>query len=182
MTLPQTWLRQALGAAGVSLLAPLALIGAMVALAAGGGFSGLTDLGQLVSGPGVPDSGTSLGSQASIADTDIVGADTTVELASSDAEVDGVAVAGPAGAGAVSSPDGTFEREARPPSGDTSPPGGGSPALGGTEPVPAPPPPASAAPVQQLGDTARGINSELPAPIQPVTQEVIDLLLPPPQR
>jgi hypothetical protein len=54
MSLARDWTRQLYGAWGAALLAPVTMIAALAVLALGGGFGGLSALGQLLSGPGVP--------------------------------------------------------------------------------------------------------------------------------
>jgi hypothetical protein len=54
MTLARVWTRQLYRAWGVALLGPVTMIAALAVLALGGGFGGLSALGQLVSGPAVP--------------------------------------------------------------------------------------------------------------------------------
>src|SRR5437763_14177066 len=54
MSLARTWTRSLLGASSVALLAPGALLAALVVLAAGGGLGGLRSFEQVFSGPAVP--------------------------------------------------------------------------------------------------------------------------------
>jgi hypothetical protein len=54
MSLARDWTRQLYGAWGAALLAPVTMIAALAVLAFGGGFGGLSALGQLFTGPGVP--------------------------------------------------------------------------------------------------------------------------------
>ena len=51
MTLARVWTRQLLGASGIALAVPLALVGSLAALALAGGFGGIGAFGQVFSGP-----------------------------------------------------------------------------------------------------------------------------------
>lgn len=177
MTFAQTWLRQSLGAAGVSLLVPLAILGAAGVLAAGGGLGGLSDLGQIASGPTLPGNELTEGGPA-IADADIVGADL------------GAPAGTPAGGGTAGAP-GPFSGSPGGTSSLPSPlldvpstPGGGENVNGGPVTGPGQPPAAPApaiGPVQEPLGPTRQVPTVVPEPIQPVTQNLIDLLLGQPQ-
>src|SRR5438067_1746432 len=54
MSLAQAWGRKLLGASGVALVVPAAIVGAVAALVLAGGFGRLGTLGQAFSGPSIP--------------------------------------------------------------------------------------------------------------------------------
>jgi hypothetical protein len=180
VTLAQTWLRQAFGAAGASLLVPLAALAAAGVLAAGSGLGGLSELGQIGSGPELPGAQVSADSSA-IAEADIVGADLTAG----------------SGAGAGTGPgftgsDGALGTAPGEPGLVPSPlldvpsaPGGGGTVPGGPVTQPGQPqsnPAPATGPGQAPPETVREIQTLGPEPIQSVTQELIDLLVGPPPR
>jgi hypothetical protein len=180
--LAQSWLRQAFGAAGASLLAPLAILLAAGALASGGGLGGLSELGQIASGPTLP--GGELAAEGpAIVDADIVGAnlDGTGSLGGAGTPSGGTTIGAPdvsAGAPGGSAPLPSPLLNVPP-----SPVGGG----GGVNPGPLVEPVAPSAPVPgggpagELVETTRGLPMVVPESIRPVTEDVINLLLGPPQ-
>jgi len=176
MTFAQTWLRQALGAAGASLLAPLAILLAAGILAAGGGLGGLSELGQISSGPTLPASDLDAG-VPSIADADIVGAD-----------LDAAGGGGQPGGGGADGFTGALGRTGPLPSPLADVPatpvgGGGGGGVNEAPPAPTLESPATApgGPAGEIVETTRGLQMVVPEPIRPVTDDLINLLLGPAQ-
>ena len=182
MTFAQTWLRQALGAAGASLLAPLAILLAAGILAAGGGLGGLSELGQISSGPTLPASDLDAG-VPSIADADIVGAD--LDAAGGGGEPGVPSATGGEGAdGFTGAPGGTAPLPSPLADVPATPVGGGG-GGGVNEAPPAPtlesPATAPGGPAGEIVETTRGLQMVVPEPIRPVTDDLINLLLGPAQ-
>ena len=181
MSFADTWIRQALGAAGASVLVPVVLLVVAGVVAAGSGLGGLASLGQVGSGPTLPDPAPAAAS--GLGDADIVGAELgSPELASS-AAGDGTAAA-TGGGGTGTAPGGAPLPS---PLTDTVPVGGGGGGFaapegpGAVTPAPvgggqggAPGTGSPAEPVLGPG----GLAEDLTQPIAPVTDTVIDLLSP----
>jgi hypothetical protein len=191
MTLARAWTRQLCGAWGVALLAPATMIVALTVLALGGGFGGLSALGQLVSGPAVPVGSTALGARSTPrsapallpvvpagAATPHAASRTPIRLAATAPAATHTAAPGPAagrggggqrvgsgGHGATTSPP------AAPPRTPTAP----------TQPAPAPPTaptttnPVSAI-VNQVVAVGVSVTNALPAPVAAIGTGVLDSL------
>jgi hypothetical protein len=185
VALTSAWLRQAFGAVGTSLLAPIVVLAAAGAVAIGG-LGGLGSLGQVAGGPEVPDLGVPADAGPAAEEVELAAVDAVGALPAAGTG------AGGAGAGAAAGPaPGTRPGGGAPP-GDTplgptpptpgAPPGGGGGSPGGTGPGTGPgaPPPTSPSPNQQITDTVRGIGEAVPDPLAPVTDEVLDTVLGPP--
>ncbi len=182
------WTQQAARATGVSLLAPIVLLVSAAVLASGGGLGGLGALGQAAAGPGLPDLGVqateaSAGAE-SLADADIVGADTSEPPAAA-------TPTGTAGSGPLASGPGGAGNEGTPGSGSDPvnvsplPPAAAPPQQAAPTPqTPSAPAPGGggAAPADPVGDVienTRGTVESLPGPLGPTTGDILDLLLPP---
>jgi hypothetical protein len=176
VTLAQTWLRRAIEATGASLLAPVAILLAAGVLAAGGGFGGLSELGQIASGPELPGPDLTQGGSA-IEEADIVGADVSTPPAVA-ATQPGVPAGAPGSPAAEPEVGGVPSPLIDVPSG---PGGGGAPPAGTeTPPVQSPGAGAPAAPIpEQVQAPAEGVRPLVPEPVQPVTEELLNLLLGP---
>jgi hypothetical protein len=185
MTLAQAWLRQAIGAAGASLLVPAAIFIAAAALAAGGGLGGLSSLGQIASGPTLP-TPTETPAGSELAEADIVGADLAAVSGATGASTAAGGTATPPGS-AIAAPVRGLLAPLRTPTPNV---GGGSP----SEPAPtgelvtppvgggmAPAEPPTQGPVAELIDTTQGVGEELVGPLAPITDPILDLVLPPPR-
>jgi hypothetical protein len=185
----RTWSRQVARAAGASLIAPLVLLLAAGVVASGGGLGGLDSLGQIASGPSLPDTGLASQTRSSLAGAEIVGADVAApsQAARSVPSREQLASATPP----TSAP-----RVARSvaPRADTvagtrpdSPDAGAPPLTDGREGALAPegdPAPPASDPVGDLEETTRGLGDSLSEPLGPVTNQLLDLLrlLAPPPR
>lgn len=174
---------------GVSLIAPVALLLAAVVVAAGGGgLGGLGSLGQISSGPTLPDTGLESTPRASLAEIQLP----TAGLTGAAAGGTGGPGPGPTGGSAPGGGGGA----PGPAGGPGGPSEGGAPVIGTpraqspaprrpptTPPPPAPPPqPPAAAPPDPVGDaieTTRGLGESLPAPLGPTTGDILDSLLGP---
>lgn len=191
MGLVRAWTRQVARAAGASLIAPLVLLLAAGVVASAGGLGGIGSLGQIASGPPLPDTGLETASSSSFEKAEIVGAEVRPRaleranpaappreaLASASVPGTSAPVAGP-GAPVTTVPGSTTT----PLNGDgqdTNPSlrdeGGGR----GT-------PPGGRRPPRNLGEglreTTQGLSNALPEPLRPVTNNLLDLLLGPPPR
>ena len=166
---------------GVSLIAPVALLVAAVVVAAGGGgLGGLGSLGQISSGPTLPDSGPVASPRASLEEAELATAGLTPAT---------VAAPGGPGAGTTPAPgDGTQDPGKVPAGAITpvtgtpgSPPAAGQPPAVGVPPTSTPRPPVAppADPVGEVIDTTRGLGDALPAPVGPTTGDIVDSLLGP---
>ena len=183
----RTWTSQVARAAGASLLAPLVLLLVAGAVASGGGMGGFGSLGEISSGPSLPDTGLTATPGEALADAQIVGADLTPppDVGAPAASASGaIASATPPGAGPAAS-------------GRTAKPGGQElsgqtlgpqvPSNPGSGPVPPPTipaePPASApGSAQGLEEVTRGLGDAMRAPLEPLTNAILELLRGPPRR
>ena len=176
------WTRQAARGAGASLLAPVVLLVGAAAIASGGGLGGLGALGQAAAGPALPDLGAPSATAQTLADAEIVGADTSEPPAatgSPGAGAPGSLASGPGGAGSGRPGSGTDPVDVSPLPPSTTP--------GATSPDPrSPAPPANGgnpqgpgAPSGDIIEDTRGIAESLPGPLGPTTGDILDLLLPP---
>lgn len=189
-------------AAGVSLIAPLALLGGAALVAVGGGgFGGLGSLAQIASGPSVPS--TDLVSAGPRSRS--LGPPQVVAL-----RLDGPRTGRPGSASSAASPGGGV---APPPSGSgpgapvapprrevalnpVAPPAGSAPTTQPSvpqpqrrAPAPAPPPPPAAPPaapapvnpVSEVINTTRDIGESLPTPLGPTVGNTVDSLVGPRQ-
>lgn len=177
-----------LGATGASLLAPVVLLLTAAAVAvSGGGLGGLGSLGQLTSGPELPDTGLASSSFEDSGSAEIVGAqvgESVGPAATSLPGSGGELLAGSPGVGAGGLPgipptDGGGAEPVPPtsappavttPTGDTAP---------GDDDAPPTTTPAPANPVGQVIDNTREFGEALPGPLGPVTTGILDLLLGP---
>ena len=71
----RTWTGQVARAAGASLLAPIVLLLAAGVVASGGGLGGFGSLGEISSGPALPDTGLTAAPGTALADADVRAAD-----------------------------------------------------------------------------------------------------------
>lgn len=183
----RTWTGQVARAAGASLLAPLVLLLAAGAVASGGGMGGFGSLGEISSGPSLPNIGLSATPGAALADADIVAADLappgdvaappappTGDVASADSPVSGRPGGRRAPAGFRREVSGrTLQPQAR-----SAPGAGEAPPLT----IPTAPPVRTPAPVQDLGEVTRDLGEAMRAPFEPLTNAILELLRGPPRR
>ena len=175
---------------GVSLIAPVALLLAAVVVAAGGGgLGGLGSLGQISSGPTLPDTGLESTPRASLAEIQLPTAGLTGAAAGGTGGPGPTGGSAPGGGGGAPGPAGGpgGPRDGTPPiigTPRTQSPAPRRPPT--TPPSPAPPAPVpqspAAAPPDPVGDvieTTRGLGESLPAPLGPTTGDIIDSLLGP---
>ncbi len=168
-------MRQALGASGAALLAPGAIIGALVALALGGGFGGLGTLGQIFTGPSQPLSGATRTSEPSSHHSP-AGASAGGRAGRSPRLVSGRAAAHgsvPAGVGSAPSPG----EPARSPGVPVGQPGGpavaAAPSPGQSTPTSAPGPGPRPSAIDRVVAIGTSVTGRLPGPAGPaVTQAV----------
>lgn len=171
------WTRQAARATGVSLLAPLVLLLAAAAVASGGGLGALD---QVAGGPALPDLGTPAPAPETLADAEIVGADTSEPPASSGAAAaggTGPLASAPGGAGGAT-PGGNDPVNVSPLPPLEAPDTPNGAAQQPVTPAPSPGGGAPAAPVDDVIENTRGIGESLPGPLGPTTGDILDLLLP----
>jgi hypothetical protein len=177
------WTRQAARATGVSLLAPVVLLLAAAAVASGGALGGFGALGQLAGGPDLPDLGTPVAASETLADAEIVGADTSEPAVTSGAvagDGSGSLASAPGGAGdGAPGADGPVAVGPLPPAGAFDTPSAAPQAPAAPAPPPADGLPPAADPVEEIIDTTRGVGESLPGPLGPTTGDILDLLLPP---
>ena len=181
------WSRQVARAAGASLIAPLVLLLAAGVVASGGGLGGLDSLGQIASGPSLPDTGLATASSSSLEGAEIVGAETPrsttappspaggQELASANPPTAPPRAAGTASAAAETD----LSRSGESPAGrPRSRPGDGTLLQ---KPDPAPPPAPDA--VEDLQGTTEGLGESIGEPLRPLGNQLLDLrrLLTPPR-
>lgn len=187
MGLVRTWSRQVARAAGASLIAPLALLLAAGVVASGGGLGGLGSLGQITSGPSLPETGLTTPSSASIERAEIVGA---VAPAASESPRS----APPAGQlASAAPPPGAASRRAAEAAGRqrvtkyrsrAERPTRGSRLTDANEVSVVQDPGDRSGLVEGLQETTSGLGESLSEPLQPVTNQLVDLLrlLAPPPR
>jgi len=154
------------------------LLSAAGVLAAGGGLGGLGAIGQLTSGPALPDTGLEVASADSLEDAEIVGVDlsepaapgATAGVGGSPAEL----AAGSGGAGALPAAPGSPPASPGPPG--TTP--GAPPAepTGSTSPGESPGAGQPRNPLDDVVDPLRGVGNQLPGPLGPTTNDILDLL------
>ena len=183
----RTWTSQVLRAAGASLLAPLVLLLAAGALASGGGMGGFGSLGEISSGPSLPDTGLSAAPGAALDDAQIVGADLPppADVAVPPASPRGAIASatrpggGPAVADGRSRGPGRQELSGRTlgPQGPASRPDNAAPPT-----IPNAPPPGAPGPVEDLGEVTRGLGEAMRVPLEPLTNAILELLRGPPRR
>ena len=191
MGLAGDWGRQTARAAGVSLIAPVALLGAAAVIALGGGvLGGLGSLTQIASGPSLPEAdvgalprSTALG-RAQVVSLDlgpagaVAGAPGPITAGSAPSAGPGGG-AGPGGDDVAVSPGGPQRGS----SGGGQPPGGGAPVPGGPAPaapaVPTPATPGPGSPVGDVVDTTRDLGESLPGPVGPTVDDTLDSVLGP---
>lgn len=186
MALLKDWKRQTVSAAGASLLVPfgLLLVAAVVALG-GAGLGGLGALGQLTSGPAPPEP------QVVAQVVTESGAETTSLLAPGSAG----GARGSTASEAVRAADGTGQPAGgNRPSGESAPlvgtpgptspnqdspgQGGGGGDQGGTPAAPvAPAPVQGGGTVDRLGGTVQQVTKQLPGPVGPAVDRLIDPVL-----
>jgi hypothetical protein len=176
-----------LGATGASLLAPVVLLLTAAAVAAsGGGLGGLGSLGQLTSGPELPDIGLASSSFEDSGSAEIVGAQVGEPAGTAATSLPGsggeLLAGGPGVAGLPRVPqspgDGTGQAPpTTAPTPVTTPNGEITPGNDGDAPTTTTPAPAD--PVGQVIDETRDLGEALPGPLGPVTTGILDLLLGP---
>ena len=187
MGLVGTWTRQIARAAGASLIAPLVLLLAAGVVASGGGLGGLDSLGQIASGPSLPNTGLPKASRSTIESAELVGtAPPASGPARSTAPPTAIASAAPPGAApsrarAAAAPRTEVGSSA-------GPVAGGRPGARGEgtlveEPTTTAPP--AAPPGDELQETTEGLGESIAEPLRPVGNQLLDLLrllgLPPPR-
>jgi hypothetical protein len=181
----QEWRLQVTRALGVSIIAPVMLLAAAAVVAAGG-LSGVGSIGQIASGPELPQTAVGGPSESDLARGEIVGAD--VAAAEALAGATGSAPAGGAAAGGGVQPVGPTtpggpvapavpETGVAPTPSEPAPPGGGSTG-GGNGGGAAPGQPSG--PLDPVVETGREIAGSVPGPLGPVTNDLLDTLLGPP--
>lgn len=188
--LVRTWTRQVARAAGASLIAPLVLMLAAAVVASAGGLGGIGSLGQVTSGPPLPDTGLDTASRSSLEGVEIVGAEAPESVETPPpAPPSGALASASTASGAV--PAATRAQPAAAPATETVPPPTKPPTT--TTPSltdsrgfsPDTPPggsrrPPGGNPIARLEEVTRGLGDALPAPLGPITNNLIDLLLGPP--
>jgi len=164
MGLAREWKRQLYGAWGAALLAPVAMIAALAVLAFGGGFGGLSALGQLVSGPGVPVATTLSGGGGTSRTASVL---LPVVPAGAPTVIASVPVTSPAAAGTGGA--GSSTRGSH---------GGGSGKGDGVRPVGHGTPPPVSTPPGKPGQTAAPVTTPAPPPIsEPPTTALVNKVL-----
>ena len=175
------WSRQVARAAGASLIAPLVLLVAAGIVASGGGLGGLESLGQIASGPSLPDTGLPNASSSSIERAEIVGADVpgpsrTVRPAPPQA---GVASATPT-AGASPRVEAAAPRPRTELGSSTEPPRRSPLAATGEGTLLGEPERTSPSPgderLEGLQEATRGLGETLTEPLRPLGTQLVDLL------
>jgi hypothetical protein len=178
------WTRQTVRAMGVSVLAPLVLLLAAAGVASGGGLGGLGALGQVAGGPALPDLGTPAPAAATLADADIVGADTSEPTAASGTAAPGTGTLPSApGGGGGGTPGGATDPVNVSPLPPVRTPGTpGSAPQAPAAPSPGTGTPVAPGPVDDVTENTRELGESLPGPLGPTTGDILDLLLPPRSR
>ncbi len=177
------WTRQVARAAATSLIAPLALLLAAGVVASGGGLGGIGSLGQIASGPAIPDLGLDSSPASSLEGAEIVGAGVSEPgVPTSPAPPTG-SLASAAPTSAASPTDGGAppggRRAPQPPAATIRPPA--PPGEDGVRAPSAPSPPAAPNPGDDLLEATRGIGDLMPGPLGPITGDILNLLLGPPR-
>jgi hypothetical protein len=190
MGLARTWIGQLFRASGAALLMPGTLIAALAVLAIGGGFGGLSALGQALSGPGIPAATPIAGVPAASGGSSPLlpvvpggaGAGTTLV-----ASTGGPVAGGGTGAGGGRTPAGGGETGSGGQRGSGGQPGGGTtspapPSAGRPTPSPGPPPTV----IDRVAGAGTGITNRVPGPVGQLGTSVLqsvantlDGLLPP---
>ena len=176
------WWRQVARAAGASLIAPLVLLLAAGVVASGGGLGGLDSLGQIASGPSLPETGLETESSSSIEGAEIVGAEPAGAAAGS------TPGAGQAELASASPPTRAPAADATAPQAETDvssqgqAPATGSPPTGtGDGTLVGKPdetrPPIAPDRVDDLQETTQGLGQTLTEPLRPVSNGLVDLLV-----
>lgn len=176
------WSRQVVRAAGASLIAPIVLLLAAGVMASGGGLGGLDSLGQIASGPSLPDTGLATAPRASIESADVVGtgAPAPSQATSPTPSPDSLASAAPAPSAprpappAGRAPASELRSSAGRPTPGSRPPGAGTGVL--LDRPESARPPTVPAPVEELEETTRGLGESVSEPLRPVTNQLLDLL------
>jgi hypothetical protein len=179
MGLAQAWRRRGIWATAVTLVLPAAMVLAVATAILGGGFRGLGAVGQLVTGPEVPEASLV---QARTGPAHGGRRLPTVPTPSFDA---GPASAAPAaaaaGGGGVPAP--APPRASVPPRVTSPSPGAGAPAAAPAQPAsppaaqPDPGPSRPPSPVRQTGEAVAGAVGALPAPAGPLGHDVVTTVL-----
>jgi hypothetical protein len=179
-------MRRSVGATGASLAVPVGILVVAAAIVVSGGVGGVGSLGQAFSGPALPDTGTSAKAASATGNVAVTaavpsGAGTAGAATPTGGGAGGGGLAGPTTPGTTPGPGGPPSPGARTSPPGAPPTGGGgnsSPGGGGGGAPPSSPAPG---PVQQIIDTTRGLGNAVPEPVAPVTDEVLDMVLGPPQ-
>lgn len=184
----RTWTGQVARAAGASLLAPLVLLVAAGALATGGGMGGFGSLGDISSGPSLPDTGLSATRGAALDDAKVLAVDLAPppDVATPPASASGaLASADPPASGLPATGGGapvTSGQDLSGRAGQPEPPS--APGTGGVAPptIPTQPPAGKPAPAEDLGEVTRGLGEAIREPLEPLTNAILELLRGPPGR
>lgn len=175
MQMVRDWRRRLFGTAIGALVAPVAIVGAGLAVGlGGGGLEALGALGQALDGPRLP-AAAPLTRPGDARDTGRLLAQARRDAAAAATEVT------PTGAGTAADGDTTDGARTPPPGAGFDPAGATPPATPGTPPPPVPttaPPPAAEAPgpVRQVGDSVREVTDRLPVVSEPTGQIVDDVV------
>jgi len=173
MGLAQAWRRRGIWASAVTLVVPAALVLAVATAILGGGFRGLGAVGQVVTGPEVP--------EASLVDETTGAAHTgrrlpTVPTAPLVDSGPAVAAGSPGAAPRAGAPTASTPLATVPPRGT-----GVAPVAPAAQPAPSaqqsPPPSRPASPVRQAGEAVAGTVGGLPAPAGPLGHDVVTTVL-----
>ncbi len=185
----RTWTGQVARAAGATLIAPLVLLIVAGVVASGGALGSVGSLGEIASGPSLPDVGLASTPGSALEGAEIIGADvpqpadvseppsaSPQQLASATPLPPGPAAVGERvaspevrtrrpNAEAFRLPDPTPTTPARPPAAE-----------------PTPQAPAVPQPVDDLLEATRGFGEQLREPLRPLTDAILNLLRPPPRQ
>ena len=185
------WRRKTMGAVSASLLLPALLLLAAAAVASGGNLGGLGSLGQVASGPSLPETGAPAREETSLADAGVVGAD----VPAAEARAARAATTSGGGGGSVAlaqapsipTPTAAVPQVSSPGAPPVTPPAGGTPTSPGAVPTPTVPvesaPADGGAPpnlVENVVDTTRGVVAGIPV-VGPVADSLLNILLGTPQ-
>ena len=151
-------------------------------VASGGGLGGLESLGQIASGPSLPDTGLAAASRPSLEDAEIVGADPprssgrrapappAAELASAAPSSAGPPAAAAAGEPAPRPTPPVIRTEAPRP---TDPGTGALVDAPNSRPAP---PGAGGEPIEELQGATQGLGNSISEPLRPLGNQLLDLL------
>jgi hypothetical protein len=174
MVLARAWRRRLYASLGMTLVVPMALLGALAVLALSGGIPGLGSLGEAFSGPSAPLAAPALGGQATGSRAGLL-LRTRSGALSSAAGSSAFSASG-ALAGARGGSQGSLGPGGAPGAGRTGGGGGGSSGVGGySGPSPAPgrKPSRNPTAVDRVLGMVTPLTSSLPAPIGPAVTRTL---------